>query len=246
MQERWKEEEEEGLLQELQERQVLQARRCILYSKANLAGTTPNDEHADVQDSSATRQDKWSDDNYFWDSTYGAWCYYEQWDTSQNQWNYYVAQEGWNRRTDHHCLEETAISPFGAMLAIIFFLEFLLHQLSLAIGYAKYFVCQIRLHSLFVSQQFSTLSVEFEQLALPFAMDFLRNLFKNGFSIFSKDLFLKLPHQLELWDEDTPLRVFLKPSQCRISNSMLHPGLKKGNSLKWRFGFVNICLFISR
>ena len=95
------------------------------------------------------------------------------------------------------------------MLAIIFFLEFLLHQLSLAIGYAKYFVCQIRLTALFVSQQFSTLSVEFEQLALPFAMDFLRNLFKKGFSIFSKDLFLKLPHQLELWDEDTPLWVFL-------------------------------------
>lgn len=70
--------------------------------RANLAGTTPNDEHADVQDSFATRPDNWSDDNYFWDSTYGAWCYYEQWDTSQDQWNCYVAQEGWNRRTDHH------------------------------------------------------------------------------------------------------------------------------------------------
>ena len=92
--------------------------------KANLAGTMPNDEHADVQDSSATSLSCGQTTTIFWDSTYGAWCYYEQWDTSQDQWNHYVAQEGWNRRSDHHCLEETTISPFGAMLAIIFCLEF--------------------------------------------------------------------------------------------------------------------------
>ena len=33
--------------------------------KANLAGTTPSEEHVDVQDSSATGQDNWSDDNYY-------------------------------------------------------------------------------------------------------------------------------------------------------------------------------------
>ena len=88
--------------------------------EANLAGTTPTDEHIDVQDSSATGQDNWSDDNYYWDSTYGVWCYYEQWDASQDQWNYYVAQEGWNRRTDHLCLEEPTISLFGAAFAILY------------------------------------------------------------------------------------------------------------------------------
>ena len=105
----------------------------------NLAGTTLTDEHADVQDSSATGQDNWSDDNCYWDSNYGVWCYYEQWDASQDQWNYYVAQEGWNRRTDHHCLEEPTISPFGAVFAILFFIEFFLHRLSCVIGYASTF-----------------------------------------------------------------------------------------------------------
>ena len=32
--------------------------------KANLSGTSPSEEHVDVQDSSATGQDNWSDDNY--------------------------------------------------------------------------------------------------------------------------------------------------------------------------------------
>ena len=129
--------------------------------KANLAGTTPNEEHVDVQDSSATGQDNWSDDNYYWDSTYGVWCYYEQWDTSHDQWNYYVAQEGWNRWTDHHCLEETTISPFGAMFAILFFMEFLLHRLSRAIGYASTIFAQIRLMLADVSQHFCSVSQEF-------------------------------------------------------------------------------------
>ena len=129
--------------------------------KANLAGTTPNEEHVDVQDSSATGQDNWSDDNYYWDSTYGVWCYYEQWDTSHDQWNYYVAQEGWNRWTDHHCLEEPTISPFGAMFAILFFMEFLLHRLSRAIGYASTIFAQIRLMLADVSQHFCSVSQEF-------------------------------------------------------------------------------------
>ena len=129
--------------------------------KANLAGTTPSEEHVDVQDSSATGQDNWSDDNYYWDSTYGVWCYYEQWDTSHDQWNYYVAQEGWNRWTDHHCLEEPTISPFGAMFAILFFMEFLLHRLSRAIGYASTIFAQIRLMLTDVSQHFCSVSQEF-------------------------------------------------------------------------------------
>ena len=129
--------------------------------KANLAGTTPSEEHVDVQDSSATGQDNWSDDNYYWDSTYGVWCYYEQWDTSHDQWNYYVAQEGWNRWTDHHCLEEPTISPFGAMFAILFFIEFLLHRLSRAIGYASTIFAQIRLMLADVSQHFCSVSQEF-------------------------------------------------------------------------------------
>ena len=129
--------------------------------KANLAGTTPSEEHVDVQDSSATGQDNWSDDNYYWDSTYGVWCYYEQWDTSHDQWNYYVAQEGWNRWTDHHCLEEPTISPFGAMFAILFFMEFLLHRLSRAIGYASTIFAQIRLVLADVSQHFCSVSQEF-------------------------------------------------------------------------------------
>ena len=58
--------------------------------KANFAGTSPNDEHVEVQDSSATGQDNWSDDGFFWGSTYGCWCYYEQWDASQDQWTYFT------------------------------------------------------------------------------------------------------------------------------------------------------------
>ena len=130
--------------------------------KANLAGTSPTEEHSDVQDSSATGQDNWSDDNYYWDSTYGVWCYYEQWDASQDQWNYYVAQEGWNRWTDHHCLEETTISPFGAMFALLFFVEFVLHRLSRLLGYAMHFVAQTRLMLVCVSQHFCTVSREFD------------------------------------------------------------------------------------
>ena len=129
--------------------------------KANLAGTTPSEEHADVQDSSATGKDNWSDDNYYWDSTYGVWCYYGQWDILHDQWNYYVAQEGWNRWTDHHCLEETTISPFGAMFAILFFMEFLLHRLSRVIGYASTIFAQIRLMLADVSQHFCSISQEF-------------------------------------------------------------------------------------
>ena len=89
------------------------------------------------------------------------WCYYEQWDTSHDQWTYYVAQEGWNRWTDHHCLEEPTISPFGAMFAILFFMEFLLHRLSRAIGYAITILAQIRLMLADVSQHFCSVSQEF-------------------------------------------------------------------------------------
>ena len=49
------------------------------------------------------------------------------------------------------------------VLCIIFFLEILLHQTSLAVGYAKYLLHQIRLIVVFVSQQFSTLMEEFRQ-----------------------------------------------------------------------------------
>ena len=74
---------------------------------------------------------------------------------------YYVAQEGWNRwQTDHHCLEETTISPFGAMFAILFFMEFLLHRLSRAIGYASTIFAQIRLMLVDVSHHFCSVSQE--------------------------------------------------------------------------------------
>ena len=121
----------------------------------------PNDEHVDVQDSSATglvRRQLFLGFNIWYLvllRTVGH--------IARSMKLYCVAQEGWNRRTDHHCVEETTISPFGAVFAIISLREFLLHQLSLSIGYAKYLVCQIRLVASFVSQQLSTLSVEFEQ-----------------------------------------------------------------------------------
>ena len=123
--------------------------------KTNLAGTTPNEEHADVQDSSATGQDNWSDDNYYWDSTYGVWCYYEQWDASHDQWNYYVAQEGWNRWTDHHCLEETTISPFGAMF--VFFSSWNFCCIDSAVRSAmpvQFLLTDVSQHFCSVSQEF--------------------------------------------------------------------------------------------
>ena len=49
------------------------------------------------------------------------------------------------------------------MLCTIFFLEILLHQFSLFIGYAKYLLHQLRLIIVFVSQQFFVSSLEFTQ-----------------------------------------------------------------------------------
>ncbi|MCV6575509.1 MAG: hypothetical protein OIF58_07215, partial [Cohaesibacter sp.] len=116
--------------------------------KANLAGTSPSEEHNDVQDS-ATGQDAWSDD-YYWDSNYGCWVYYEQWDNQHESWNYF-AHGGWGVRSDHRCREmATSFSPLGMALFIILLMEILLHQFSLFIGYANYLLHQIRLIFIFV------------------------------------------------------------------------------------------------
>jgi len=129
--------------------------------KANLAATSPSEEHNDVQDS-ATGQDAWSDD-YYWDSNYGCWVYYEQWENQPESWNYF-AHNGWDVRSDHRCREiATNFSPFGMVLFIILLMEILLHQFSLLIGYAKLFLHRIRLTIVFVSHQFFESEVEFIQ-----------------------------------------------------------------------------------
>ena len=67
-------------------------------SKANLA-----EEHSDAQEATSTAGDTWSDD-YYWDSTYGCWVYFEQWDNQHESWNYF-AHDGWDVRSDHRCRE---------------------------------------------------------------------------------------------------------------------------------------------
>ena len=49
------------------------------------------------------------------------------------------------------------------MLRIIFLLEILMHRFSLIIGYANFFLHQLRLVFILVSQQFSVSSPEFTQ-----------------------------------------------------------------------------------
>jgi len=119
--------------------------------KANLAGTSPSDEHNDAQESSAAGQDAWSD-NYYRDANYGCWVFYEQWDNQHESCNFF-GHDGWDVRTDHRCLEvSTDFSFIGMMLCTVFFLEILLHQFSLVIGYAKYLLHQLHLIVVFVSQ----------------------------------------------------------------------------------------------
>ena len=126
-------------------------------SKANLA-----EEHSDAQEATSTAGDTWSDD-YYWDSTYGCWVYFEQWDNQHESWNYF-AHDGWDVRSDHRCREmATNFSPLGMVLYIILLMEILLHQFSLIIGYANYLLHQIRLILIFVSQKFSDFEVEFKQ-----------------------------------------------------------------------------------
>ena len=106
--------------------------------------------------------DTWSDD-YYWDSTYGCWVYYEQWDNQHESWNYF-AHDGWDVRSDHRCREmATNFSPLGMVFFIILLMEILLHHFSLFIGYANQFLHQIRLIVVSVSHQFSDFEVEFTQ-----------------------------------------------------------------------------------
>eukprot|EP00434_Breviolum_minutum_P034756 symbB.v1.2.030767.t1/scaffold3504.1/size56522/1 len=57
--------------------------------KANMAGSSPSEEHVDATESTAAGQDAWSED-YYWDSNYGCWVYFEQWDNQHESWNYFV------------------------------------------------------------------------------------------------------------------------------------------------------------
>ena len=89
--------------------------------------------------------------------------YFEQWDNQHESWNYFV-HDGWDVRTGHRCLEvSTDFSLIGMVLFIIFLLEILLHLFSLIIGYANFFLGQLRLIFISVSQQFSVSSPEFTQ-----------------------------------------------------------------------------------
>ena len=47
--------------------------------KANMANSSPSEEHVDAMEATAAGQDAWSED-YYWDSNYGCWVYFEQWD----------------------------------------------------------------------------------------------------------------------------------------------------------------------
>ena len=69
--------------------------------KANMAGSSPTEEHVDATESTAAGQDAWSED-YYWDSNYGCWVYFEQWDNQHESWNYFV-HDGWDVRTGQQC-----------------------------------------------------------------------------------------------------------------------------------------------
>ena len=131
-----------------------------------MAGSSPSEKHIDAPDSTAAGQDAWSED-YYWDSNYGCWVYFEQWDNQHESWNYFV-HDGWDLRTGQQCNGvSTDVSIIGIMQCIIFLLEMSLHCFSLLIGYANFFLHQLRLILTFVSQHFSVTSQEFTQ---PFSV----------------------------------------------------------------------------
>eukprot|EP00434_Breviolum_minutum_P043804 symbB.v1.2.039065.t1/scaffold6327.1/size18981/2 len=53
--------------------------------KANIAASSPSEEHVDAMEATAAGQDAWSED-YYWDSNYGCWVYFEQWDNQHESW----------------------------------------------------------------------------------------------------------------------------------------------------------------
>ena len=69
--------------------------------KANIAASSPSEEHVDAMEATAAGQDAWSED-YYWDSNYGCWVYFEQWDNQHESWNYFV-HDGWDVRTGLQC-----------------------------------------------------------------------------------------------------------------------------------------------
>eukprot|EP00434_Breviolum_minutum_P044053 symbB.v1.2.039307.t1/scaffold6474.1/size21299/2 len=105
--------------------------------KANMANSSPSEEHVDAMESTAAGQDAWSED-YYWDSNYGCWVYFEQWDNQHESWNYFV-HDGWDVRTGQQCNGvSTDFSIIGIMQCTIFLLEMFLHCSILLIGYANF------------------------------------------------------------------------------------------------------------
>ena len=49
-----------------------------------MANSSPSEEHVDATEAIAAGQDAWSED-YYWDSNYGCWVYFEQWITSMSR-----------------------------------------------------------------------------------------------------------------------------------------------------------------
>ena len=134
--------------------------------KANMANSSPSEEHVDATEATAAGQDAWSED-YYWDSNYGCWVYFEQWDNQHESWNYFV-HDSWDVRTGQQCNGvSTDFSIIGIMQCIIFLLEMSLHCFSLLIGYANFILHQLRLILIFVSQYFAVSSREFTQ---PFSV----------------------------------------------------------------------------
>ena len=144
--------------------------------KANMANSSPSEEHVDAMEATAAGQDAWSED-YYWDSNYGCWVYFEQWDNQHESWNYFV-HDGWDVRTGLQCNGvSTDFSIIGIMQCIIFLLEMSLHCSSLLIGYANFALHQLRLMLISVSQYFAVSSHEFKQ---PFSVHDERHFAEEG------------------------------------------------------------------
>ena len=144
--------------------------------KANMANSSPSEEHVDAMEATAAGQDAWSED-YYWDSNYGCWVYFEQWDNQHESWNYFV-HDGWDVRTGLQCNGvSTDFSIIGIMQCMIFLLEMSLHCSSLLIGYANFALHQLRLMLIFVSQYFAVSSHEFKQ---PFSVHDERHFAEEG------------------------------------------------------------------
>ena len=148
----------------------------LLARRINMANSSPSEEHVDAMEATAAGQDAWSED-YYWDSNYGCWVYFEQWDNQHESWNYFV-HDGWDVRTGLQCNGvSTDFSIIGIMQCIIFLLEMSLHCTSLLIGYANFTLHQLQLMLIFVSQYFAVSSHEFKQ---PFSVHDERHFAEEG------------------------------------------------------------------